>query len=432
MRAIGFFALVGCAADGVFVEIDTRTIASEVASVELVVSHSVCQDPQRAGDCESIQGEAFKAPVGKPGDLFTRDGSAMLETLEDGIAVFELPAGDKTLDMAFAIARDANTSIVGAAVLANTIDLGAGPVIYRVALDPTEDMRDRSPQPNLAGAVQWGPGNECLGVEPIHSTLEVQRPLFILPADNPDCDSRSDPQECAPLWFDGFSFDEASAAHCVMPKLGATNGPCLLGHVPNCVDNPASNVPSCIQSPICLPGNICEECVNQAVVETCAQLKLDDRDNVPRVECIPNSAPDGQGNLVACIDGGSELNELVLLPAPEFLAGVSCTHSAQLVRTPGPTLDADRGDTFDTGTAKFKIIDVLPDCTIKMQWEGALPVGELAHTVLTIPVDAPSGFHEIWIPINFLPGGSCNGNPAPPCRYIDDVDQPDTITQCAM
>ncbi len=428
MRSLALLVLAGCSAEGVFVEVDTRGVEG-VTSVELVLAKTHCRHPEDGGECPSIQGDGFDRPLGQPEDLYTRTASALTDQLDGGIATFELPAGDERIPMGFAIARGAN-GIVGVAVLADTIDLAAGPVIYRAALDPSTDMR-AGRNPGFAAAVEWGVDEVCLGVDPLHSTLNPPRPVFILPKNNPDCDSRKDASECAPLWFDGFSFDEDTAAHCVLPELGVPGGPCLLGHVPNCVDNPAStNAPSCIQSPICLPGNLCEECVNLANVETCAQVQLDNRDNVPRVECNLNSQLDGQGQRVSC-SNDPELNEFILVPDTQFLGGASCTGSAQLVTMPGATLDADRGDTFDAGTAKFKIIDVLPNCTIKMQWAGALLVGELAHTVLTIPVDTSTGFHEVWLPINFLLGGLCDGTTAPSCRYVDNPDRPDTIIQCA-
>jgi hypothetical protein len=81
MRALALIALAGCAADGVFVEVDTRTIDG-VVSVELVISKTVCQDPRRDGDCRSIQGQGFTSPVGAPGDLFTRDGSAITQSFD--------------------------------------------------------------------------------------------------------------------------------------------------------------------------------------------------------------------------------------------------------------------------------------------------------------------------------------------------------------
>lgn len=416
--------LLGCANNGVVVEVDTNGLV--VSSVELVISNRLCQHPDQDGDCASIQGQGFGVALGAPGDLYARDASAITGELVDGKAVFELPESGNTIEMAFALGRDDNGTIVGSAVMADTLDPSSGPRRYRVTLDPTEELRGPTKSPGMAAAAQWGGGNQCVGVEPIQSTLEVQRPIFILPKDDPDCDGRRDGEECDPLWFDGISFDEAAAVHCVQPKNDDPAEPCLLGHVPTCIENPAnSSVPSCIQSAVCLPSTVCASCA--PLDEACQQDKLAAEPGDIHISCpLPGEEDVVVGQASEC--GGN--NEFVLQPLDNIPLGVTCQF-AELVEMKNLALHSPRSTTFTEGDASFEILQVDPSCAIRMKWQGTFPIAEVAHTVLVITVDAGGKDREIWIPINFQPGAVACTATGVACTYSDDGDI-DTIALCAQ
>ncbi len=431
MRGFVLAAVIaGCAGDQVVVEVDTGGL--DVATVELVLSNRVCQDPERDGDCTSVQGEGFVVRSGSPGDLYLRDAAAISGDIDRGKVAFELPSGGDLIGragiaMAFAIGRDANNSIVGAAVMAQTLDPSTGPIRYRVTLEPTDDLRS-SRMPGIAAAAQWGDRNQCLGVEPTGSTLDIQRPVFILPEDDLDCDGRHQDDECDPLWFDGISFDESIAAHCVQPRdqdLSDPNAPCLLGHVPTCIENPASPNNRCLQSPICLPSALCSGC--RPDQETCQQARLESKTADVRIECEPPGNNNAAATTSECDGGNSEFG---ILPLSTSLAGATCTN-VQLVETPAAAFHSPRGDRFTSGMATFEIDRFDADCTVHLKWNGSFVTGEIAHTVLTFTIDVAGQTRELWVPINFHVGVIGCGSPTPACKYTDG-NPPDTILQCAL
>jgi len=430
MRRLAALALLAsCAGNGVIVEVDTNGLA--VTSVELVISDRVCVDPRSDGSCETIAGEGFSRELGRAGDLYFRDASATSTQLDGGIATFEIPAAERTLAMAFAIGRNAQGVIVGAAVMARTLKLAAGPIVYRVTLDPTEDLRATT-RSNVAAAAEWGANRECLGVDPVHSTLDQRRPQFILPDDNPDCDLDRGPDECDPLAFNGFSVDEDSHDYCVLSKLSAYNftiGACLLGDVPSCVEDPETKCAP-RQSAICVPSSVC---TCPAIDEDCQQRKLLEVDltgEQVRVECKVSgeASPDITNITNACADG----SEFTLqLPASSAI----CI-SAQLLEDPAAAFHSPQATNLSLGDAFFEIMVGEPQtCAIKMKWSsGSLP-NTGTHTVMAILVEVDGDPRElwIWIPITFIPSGlaasNCPGTGpgTGSCKLLDDNG---SINQC--
>lgn len=419
-RALALLVLVGCA-DGVIVEVDTQGL--DVATVELVLSDRLCEDP-RGGECVTIQGPTFKFGFGEKGDIFTRGASATSSDLEEGIARFELPAADNRITMAFAIGRDAQGQIVGAAVMANTIDLAAGPVVYRAALDQTEELRDPS-QPGAA-ASEWG--KECVGIKPLHSTLDVQRPIFMLPAVDPDCDGRVD-DECDPLWFDGMLYDESSAAHCAQPSMVLPGAPCVIGHIPQCVEaNP--DVMSCIEAPFrCFPDVVCNSCA--AKDTACQNERLSSPAIATRMDCtIPATISIDDDLGTACLNNTTFFIDSTSLP---MVGNGTCT-GAEFVKTPSSAIDAEVDSRAEFGDARIDIIRVTPTCKIEFEWDGSIPAATVTtlHTVLIIHIEVSGQRREIWMPLNFTASSACiQPTGMSTCQFVGKPGD-DAIINCAL
>lgn len=424
MRAWLLCLLVACSGEGVIVEVETAGLG--VASVELVLADRGCKDPLSGEACAAIQGQGFTSFLGEPTDLYTRAASATIRELDDGVARFELPAESRTVPMAFAIGRDAQGEIVGAAVMARTLDLAAGPVVYRVALDRTTDLRS-DPQPGAAAAAQWGRATtQCLGIHPSRSAMKIQRPIFILPEDDPDCDGRiaADDGECNPLWFDGVSLDEATASHCVQPSTIIAGGPCVIGHVPQCVEADVAE-PLCVESPIrCVPDLVCNSCATDDTA--CQNDKLGSAAAEARLDCLfPANENTALGFSEAC-DGNND--SFLIVPTQLPAANARCL-DAQLATLSTAALDSPLDKNFTSNGATFTVADVLEDCTIKLKWDGTFPLQGRAVTTLVLTVEVNGQERQLWLPITFAATATCPTNTGT-CGYLDD-GEPDRIAACA-
>jgi hypothetical protein len=232
----------------------------------------------------------------------------------DGLAVFELAAGFGVLPMVFAIARDGQGVPIGVEAMDGTIDSDAGSIVYHVKLQPADGLfvaRDRS---RAAGVKEWGAARECIGVEPLVTSDRDRGKVFIVPEDNPDCDSRADPMECDPLWFDGYNPDSDSGAHCVVPSphlaQDGLSAPCVLGHVPTCSEvepDPSQVCLEQLQPTLCVPSALCS-----AETGPCG----------PRDEaCLENA-----------LTGGTSLAPVILCKPPGVSAGVDGSHRVWRMR----------------------------------------------------------------------------------------------------
>ncbi len=415
--------IAACSGYGIYVEVQINGL--EVASVELVLADGLCKLAD-GSSCDRLQGKAFKAAVDAPGHIFKREAARETTTIEDGSAWFEIPAGDRTLDMVFALGRDANRNIVGVAVMPDTLDLREEPVIYRVVLDPAQPLLPRQPV-DTAVTAEWSTdADQCIGVRPVNPG--DLGPIFIVPADNPDCDGATGEGECDPLWYDGFSFDESTAAHCSQPSQ-VIPGACVLGHVPACVENQSAEISGCVESNQCLPTAVCECGVFD---EACQETKLRAHDVDARLDC---SVPGETDASVDVIFHCSSDNTFRIPPSAELSIGGRCV-AAELIATPDATFHSERGAAFSAPTAKFEVTDHDDQtCAITMKWEGQLLPTQIEHTVLVVTIERSDlSTRELWIPINFLPTLQCPTSPGSPgtgCTYVD-VEAPDALTSCAM
>lgn len=412
-------AACACASGGIVLEVDTAGL--DVASVELVLADRVCKLPD-GGKCDSLRGKGFTNALGEPGDIYLRAANARSTALDGGLARFEIPSASHTIPMAFAIGRDASGRIVGTTVMAETIDLAAGPILYRATLEPTADVLGFARSNGMASAAQWGEGDRCVGIEPLTATLDPLRPVFIVPEDDLDCDRTA--VECDPLWFQGLSVDEATARHCVVRSTVIAGGPCMLGHLPTCVEN-AADAARCAELPLrCVPDPVCTDC--PAIDEPCQNAKLAEPALDGRLDCTFPAMEDGNGTLQPCATTQFALKPL------DPLAPVRCIDSRTLlVQSPDTAIDSTLDSKFTSNGATFEIASVGEDCTILFKWSGNAAAVETSHTVMVVGVDVGGQLRELWAPINFSPSQVC-----PPdgttlaCTYVKAPLTQDHLFDC--
>jgi hypothetical protein len=402
--------LLAACGEGVFVEVDATAVPG-VERVEIVVAGKTCEHPFEPGvECDHMQGEGFPFAFRGKGNIFSHLAAATTAVDGDGLATFQLEPGLGRVPMAFAIGRDATGAALGVAMMEDTLEADGGTVVFRVRLDPTSDLFENVSEEH-AGIREWGgPTNgRCIGVRPRLPDPE-RDPAFIVPQDNPDCDAQKTfDEECDPLWFDGFLFDEASDRHCVVrservPPVGpATEPPCVLGHFPTCDENPSIEKP-CREQPgtsLCLPSALCGP---TPCTDTCLDDLLLSGLLEPRLVCRAPGRID-INRIVPCAQS------TMTIVAPTNLSKCS---DAQLTGS-DPPFHATRSLEMTDGDARFRIVDRLPTCEVQLVWEGSSEGPKRTHTTIVFTVQDEDRTRELMVPLAF--------------ELIDDCSQAETICQ---
>jgi hypothetical protein len=259
VRASWLIVCLGLAAceDAVVLEVHTAP-GVDADEVQLFIGLGSC------GDCPGIQPPNI--PEILPGEVFFREDSfrtARLRTakVEGGVARFRIEASEVGEAFTLAVAVDSNHR--SAAVIQSLPLNEAGK--YRVDLRAAGGGLGPKPTPATGNFVDiWTqPGGTfpCMGFE--HwSEGRLDKRLFIVPADDLDCDARLN-MECAPFGYEATglpTFDEATCTTTVeITDVGAT---CWLGG-PACNEKTAE-MHACYPTDYCLPSSYCDGAVNQA------------------------------------------------------------------------------------------------------------------------------------------------------------------------
>ena len=435
-------AFTSACGGGVFVEVDTTDLPRPVGHVELVAAKHECVLPfDRGFECNRIRGEGFTEAFPGKGNMFLRLANAETTVDADGLAAFELPGGVGVLPIVFAIARD-EQGAVGAAVMENTIDTSDGAVVYRITLDPVEDLLRNSRSAGHAGFREWGvdTGRDCIGIAPAQPDPD-RGAVFIVPEDNPDCDSLKDEGECEPLAFNGIKIDERSSdRHCAIrservPPANNMERPCVVGHLPICSDIPLDGEP-CTEieesTPICLPSQLCSGLLCDPNDHACLEETLRGTALFPppsaRIDC-PTPATLDAGLVLPCLE-----NRMVLL-RPEGIPPATTCSEVFLTGDESP-FHSDGAQSFESGGATFSIVDSDAQCNVKFEWSGMTEGVRSATTTIVFTVDTATATRKLMFPIKFQQQQACLavGEEAA-CQVFPPPgapDAPDSITACAF
>jgi hypothetical protein len=400
-------ALAACE-EGLFIEVH-RPADVTADRVQLLIADRPCElDGER---CTTMQPEGVRT---LEGEVYFRDAvyESIAELDDDGVAVFQLGRTDLTLPLVIAVGLvDGQPTSV--AVMKQTIDLSRHAAVYRVELEPAVPLG--STQPGTRAVVEGARDArtlECLGVD------GPEGPLFVVPADDPDCDGVA-PPECDPLAYLGASITDH---HCTT-KNGDLGGACTAGHEV-CREDPSSNAPACTTERYCVPDALCGNGCGRDEACHAATLATLER---PRLHCkLPGQDVDQLGRIRPCNDAPP-----VVLALP-----IDCVRPPRFVDL-GPPAPAA---VFDAGESQLQLDDVTfrvdefsanPGCTIELEWNGELTTGS---NRLAFPLAIDLAFtingegRRVLFPATFEITQSCDATVVG-CQF-EDVN--DAVIACTL
>lgn len=292
---------VGCFSDrGIAIEIDVG--ATGATSVELYVGNRRCTDPGEQGfRCDGgIAPPSIAAHL--DGDVWYRDDVApYFAVVSGGKATFRLQADMvTTLPIAIAVGSTGpGTPALGTATLRDVTVPVDDARIVRAELVASGEVRPSTDSATTDRAMVWNqretPASSCVVVE--HWTNgEVERD-FIVPPDDPDCDSVK--EECDPGAYLGSRLNDRCL---IKPPNDATHGACRLGAF-GCTDERGPR-DMCMRLPrVCVPKAFCDCPLTPSAQpsDDCLEMKASGAlDEVSRIVCTVRLDP---GNsLRACKD----------------------------------------------------------------------------------------------------------------------------------
>lgn len=416
MRACWLLVLGACG-EGIFIEVH-RPPGVEADQVALLIAKDPCAlyDRDDPG-CDGVQPEGLIRKYGSKDDLFFRDALDVFagEFDDTNLVVFQLDPGDKTLPVVIAVGTIGG-QVTSVAVMEDIIDLRRNPIRYRADLEPVEVLGNVDPEPGHTAAIAWprtAPNLECFGV-----VTAKGRPLFLLNADDPDCDQVPQP-ECDPLAFRAVT---PTAEHCVTrdPKL---MNACVAGSIP-CVEDPNNiNVGRCLGSPTCMPDAVCTDPCGFDD-KACHLTKITGA-QTPRITCRFRGEPAG-----ATMQPCSTIPEL---PLDQLLGVGSCQRAPRFIGLPAAATDpfAIGLDTHDVGGAEFRVEKFVEEpCEISLGWNGTVPNARLTDVLaLEVFVRSPTGApRRMILPATFEIDPVCD--PSEAACSLDGAGTSDLVFAC--
>jgi hypothetical protein len=288
--AVAVLAAVGCAEDGVFVEV----VASDgVTEVELFVVDRECEGTDTQGHpCEGLQPDGFDVKLG--GSIFIRDqdeGESWKVSVDDGAAWFKFGVDRLGLQRVVVVGFK-NGEPEQYAVLTD-VDLSYSHKVV-VTLADVDEWTDADDDGEKPVVMLWGDGR-CLG---LHHGDES---WFIVTEGDADCD-QVEGTECDPL---AYLVDTPMMTRC----LTDVSGTCTLGTT-ICSERGATSDEPCEPGDLELPAAACERCGTDPTNECFETAFLESH---PRMVCYLHYDP----MFGACEDSAAGGNAAPLIdPTP--------------------------------------------------------------------------------------------------------------------
>ncbi len=256
-------AIAACSANGVTIEVHRGATGAE--RVELYIVDGFCTtDAQGEQPCPRLKTPSATRYL--DGEVYTRKiGDTFEAPVEsDGVAYFSIKAnGDRTrIPLAVAVGFDANGTRVGAALMPRefyTTDNNRHLVTLEAIV---EDKVNGTAQSDGLRAETWYDDPVgCLALE--HTSSGTSERMFVVPADDLDCDGWLPPEECDSIWPNHGPDDDDStlAFTCTLEESVSGSGEmCLLGDAP-CIDG--QGAPECKAVATnghrwCVPSSVCD------------------------------------------------------------------------------------------------------------------------------------------------------------------------------
>ena len=392
-------ALAGCD-DAVVLEVHPAPNAP-TDTVQLFIGLYEC------GDCPGIQPP--DGPAVLPGNVFYREDSyreTVVRTarVENGVARFRIESSEVGGAFALAVAVDAagkSAAVVRSLPLDKAaryrVDLIPANASGRSGLGPKPDTTDGS----FVGIWQQPNGTlPCMGFEQ-WSQGHLDGRIFIVPADDLDCDARLNDVECAPYGYDATGVPTFEEATCLTATpITVDTSICSLGG-PACDEVSGQDLP-CAATDYCVPSTFCDPvnqlpcagspdlaaCLFSPQVTTSANLKCTiaiqpASDNTHSVACSSNFEFD---LFPASVPAAASLacagpNESLLLPAPIVGTPLAFQDFVTIVMK-----DAN-GKTFPVN---FKLRWSFDGCRYRVDHTGDLPLDPIG-------TDGRRVFAQLWV-----------------------------------
>lgn len=196
------------------------------------------------------------------GEVYLRTkqvGEPFIRPVIDGSAVFRFPLSDDRMEVVLAIGT--------ADIASNNRGATGGAIMRRVDLSSTfHYVVDLAAADREALVGTWDPTSEpkCAGVKYANKT----EPVFVVPADDPDCDAVPDDLECDDYGYKVTNGSADPTAPTCVAK--AENSACTLGGM-GCDEKSTTNR-DCVASNYCVPDTFCSTCGTsfspQCLIET--------------------------------------------------------------------------------------------------------------------------------------------------------------------
>lgn len=400
MRRICFLLCLAACDDAVVLEVHTAP-GAPADEVQLFIGLGSC------GDCPGIQPPNI--PEILPGDVFYREDSyrearPRTAKVENGVARFRIEASEVGDAFTLAIAVDSNNR--SAAVIQSLPLNEAGK--YRV--DLREATGGLGPKPattangNFVGIwTQPGGTFPCMGFE--HwSEGRLDARLFIVPADDLDCDARIE-EECAPYGYEATGLPTFEEATCTAKESTNEGTICWLGG-PACDEGTGEDY-ACYPTDYCLPSSYCDPVANAACaatggsvldVETCL---FGDAQPAARLKCTIAFEPSSDNtHAKQC---GSNDFEFDLFPAMPSSGPITCVPPDDASRllferpTMGEPREFSHSVKFSTKDATGKVFPlemklqyIYSGCTLKAGVYGDKAIGAVS------PAEDKRVFAQFW------------------------------------
>ena len=443
--AAGVTALAALAAcdSGVVIVVRTTT-AAPADTVELFLAHEQVCGPSEPMAC-AIQPPGASSRL--PGFIYTRDEVASFTQRvgADGSARFRIEPGTTDSLVPLFVAIGTTNGLPTSAMLvarAEPID-AAGPLKLVVELAPADGELRASPV-DPARAVEhvqlWTqpepPQSTCLAFERYDDGGDVVR-KFIVPADDPDCDSVTTAEKmgCERVAGPGtVGNTPPEAATCVGAVLDAPGaGACALGARSCALD--AST--SCVGGQLCVPRGVCERCGGATSLEAAGRCliangALGTGTTLPRLVCTAYFeavlGSDGVDHYDACSGAASSLH------LNGFSAGCEAPHFGRLKMGSlvGSTGEVDLTPAAAMGQDVFKLRAQVTSaghgCDMDLTIDGSVSATtterELGQTIAMRVGPTDPATHGLGFPlvVQGVFGGPCSNGSRLACAWTPTND----------
>ena len=437
---------VGAGCDNAVVIEVTPAPGVATDTVELYVGLARC------GDCPGIRPPSANTAASSeplPGAVFYREDShratiTRSARVEDGVARFRIEASEVGDQIALAVAVDANGQ--SAAVIPSLSLDQAG--IYKVTLQAASPSPLGPKPPATSGsfvAIWRQPTGEdpCMGFEHWRDGALVGERVFIVPADDLDCDEASaqNETECNPYAYDGQGVPAIEDARCTTAASTASDeATCRLGGL-GC-DDATGQAHDCLPSDYCLPGVYCDPTnpgcagIDQPFdLATC----LFKTPLSPRLVCtVPfRSASAGHGEPCGSVP----------FEVPAVAAGLSCLGPYDDLMLARPAAGANLAFSSTATIVTGEDVGARHELRLRARFEGhacryKLEVdGELAPSLLGLGELPERTFVQLWVQregglvrkllvplaVRAVRDDACTGRPL--CSF--EIPDTDALASCA-